>query len=46
MKFALQLAQAIPRFDAVPRYELTSNYTVDVIEMRSNGIPVLRIRRL
>ena len=46
MKLALELAQAIPQFDAIPRYEITSTYTVDVVEGRSNGIPVLRIRRV
>jgi hypothetical protein len=46
MKLASELAQAIPRFDVVPCHEITSTYTVDVVNDRSNAIPVLRIRRL
>ena len=42
MKLASELAQAIPRFDAVPHSEITSTYTVDVVEECPNGISVLK----
>jgi hypothetical protein len=40
MKLASELAQAIPPFDVVPCHEITSTYTVDVVNDRSNAIPV------